>query len=147
MDGSDAFSIKVKLHRMGAKCIPTSIGGTRVHKVFPVGDSITAILTGPYPDGGAVIPSQYTLFVPNRPDNESLIPRGRLYSPPPSDHHVGNLKPGGGCLAWGGELSPETEVLSVTQQSAGCITYGSAVIAQHNAPRIVDADESDSESL
>jgi hypothetical protein len=144
MEGIDAFSIQVKFHRMGAECIPRSIGDTPVHEVRPVGDSVTAILTGPYPDGGAVVPSQYSLFVPNRPDDGSFNPRGRLYSPRPGDHHVGGLKPGGGCLAWGGELSPETKVPSVPQQSAGCITYGSPVLAQHNSPSIVDAEESDS---
>jgi hypothetical protein len=70
MKGIDAFSIKVQFHSVGAKCIPTSIGGTRVHKVLPVGVSITAILTGPYPDGGPIVPSQYTVFVPNRIDDQ-----------------------------------------------------------------------------
>jgi hypothetical protein len=144
MKGTEAWSRAVRFYPGGAECIPIiTAEGTRVHNIHPIGPHLTARLTGPYPDGGFIDPSNYTVFVPYMLGDKSPFSRGRLYSPRRGQNYVGALKPRGGCIAWGDKLSADTEVLSVPQKSDGCLTYGSRVIAEDNSSVIVDGDESD----
>jgi hypothetical protein len=141
---SEAFSREASLYLKGATCIPQSIGTTRVHKIYPIGDPITVKLTGPYPDGGAFKLSDYSISGIDETEDDGS---SSVFQADPTLPYVGNMKAGGGCVAFGKGLGPKDEEVSVAQWAASFISYGSLKIAEHATPNMVDGNESDGDLL